>query len=77
MGPTVPFSLSLSLLDDDIQPTQVIQEQDELIKILTQENERLQELLETQVISQHKEFDMGKERFDRVPNFFLPPFLPS
>jgi len=55
--------------DDDIQPTQMIQEQDEIIRILTHENERLQELLETQVISQHRENDAIKERLDGV-NFF-------
>jgi len=44
----------------------MIQEQDELIKILKSENDRLQELLEGQVIINHKDADATKERITRV-----------
>jgi len=44
----------------------MIQEQDELIKILKSENDRLQELLEGQLIINHKDADATKERITRV-----------
>ena len=65
------FVFCFVFTDGDIQPTQVIQEQDDIIRILTHENERLQELLETQVISQHRENDAVKERLDGVQALFL------
>lgn len=53
-------------ISEEFQQTHVIQEQDELIKILKVENERLQELLETEVINHHKNVDAAKDRITRV-----------